>query len=108
MLLENFYSGKKIFLTGHTGFKGTWMSLWLNKLGAKVVGYSLEADEESLFNLVWVGAGRWDWETLYTMPIHIRRFWISKLNKMQDEALSAANNRKSKSNTKPKVVKSPL
>lgn len=52
MELENFYSGKKIFLTGHTGFKGAWMSLWLNKLGAKVVGYSLEADEESLFNLV--------------------------------------------------------
>jgi hypothetical protein len=63
---------------------------------------------ESLFNLVWVGAGRWDWETLYTMPVHIRRFWISKLNKMQDDAAAAANNRKSKSNTKPKVVKSPL
>jgi CDP-glucose 4,6-dehydratase len=52
MLLENFYSGKKIFLTGHTGFKGAWMSLWLNKLGAKVAGFALEADEESLFNLV--------------------------------------------------------
>jgi hypothetical protein len=63
---------------------------------------------ESLFNLVWAGQGRWDWETLYTMPVHIRRFWISKINKMQDEAMAAANNQKSKPNAKPKVVKSPL
>lgn len=65
---------------------------------------------ETLFNLVWVGAGRWDWNTIYTMPIPIRRFWISKLNKMQDDALSAAENMKNKNSTKakPKVVKSPL
>jgi CDP-glucose 4,6-dehydratase len=36
-----FWSGKKIFLTGHTGFKGSWMTLWLTSLGAKVTGYSL-------------------------------------------------------------------
>lgn len=35
------YSGKRIFVTGHTGFKGSWMSLWLTKLGAKVLGYAL-------------------------------------------------------------------
>ena len=51
MQLENFYSGKRVFLTGHTGFKGAWMSLWLNKMGAKVAGFALEADQESLFNL---------------------------------------------------------
>ena len=44
----NFFGNKKILITGHTGFKGAWMSLWLNKLGAKVVGYSLESDEENL------------------------------------------------------------
>ena len=65
---------------------------------------------ETLFNLVWVGAGRWDWNTIYTMPIPIRRFWISKLNKMQDDAASTAENMKNKNSTKakPKVVKSPL
>jgi CDP-glucose 4,6-dehydratase len=36
-----FWSGKKVFLTGHTGFKGSWMSLWLQCLGAKVYGYAL-------------------------------------------------------------------
>ncbi len=49
--LTNFYRGKKVFLTGHTGFKGSWLSLWLSLMGAKVVGFSLKADEESLFNL---------------------------------------------------------
>lgn len=37
----NFWKGKKIFLTGHTGFKGSWLSLWLASMGAKVVGYAL-------------------------------------------------------------------
>ncbi len=55
--MKNFYSGKKIFLTGHTGFKGSWLSLWLTMLGAKVVGFSLEADKESLFNSAEVATG---------------------------------------------------
>ncbi len=42
----NFYKDKKIFLTGHTGFKGTWLSLMLEKLGAKVYGYALKAETE--------------------------------------------------------------
>lgn len=37
----NFWRGKRIFLTGHTGFKGGWLSLWLQSLGAKVTGYAL-------------------------------------------------------------------
>lgn len=37
----NVYKNKKIFITGHTGFKGSWLSLWLNLLGAKIYGYSL-------------------------------------------------------------------
>lgn len=36
------YKNKKVFLTGHTGFKGSWLSLWLTSLGAEVCGYSLE------------------------------------------------------------------
>lgn len=39
---QEFWSGKKVFLTGHTGFKGGWLAVWLASMGAKVVGYSLE------------------------------------------------------------------
>lgn len=46
------YKGKKVFVTGHTGFKGSWLNLWLNKLGAEVAGYSLAPEDESHFNLV--------------------------------------------------------
>jgi CDP-glucose 4,6-dehydratase len=41
-MFNNFYSGKRVFLTGHTGFKGSWLALWLNKLGAEVKGYALK------------------------------------------------------------------
>jgi len=39
----DFWKSKRVFLTGHTGFKGSWMSLWLQSMGAIVKGYSLEA-----------------------------------------------------------------
>lgn len=48
----SFYKGKKVLLTGHTGFKGTWMSRVLINAGAQLTGYSLEAPtEENLFAL---------------------------------------------------------
>lgn len=48
--LSSFYEGKRVLLTGHTGFKGSWMSLMLNELGAKVIGYSLDPkSDEDLF-----------------------------------------------------------
>ena len=51
-LSKTFWQGKKVFLTGHTGFKGSWLALWLQDLGAKVTGYSLPAPTEpSLFSL---------------------------------------------------------
>ncbi len=37
---KKFWQGKRVFLTGHTGFKGSWLSLWLHNIGAKVHGYS--------------------------------------------------------------------
>jgi CDP-glucose 4,6-dehydratase len=43
--LQRAYAGKRVFLTGHTGFKGAWMALWLKKLGAEVVGYALAPDQ---------------------------------------------------------------
>lgn len=40
--LETFYRGKTVMVTGHTGFKGSWLALWLLRLGSKVIGYSLD------------------------------------------------------------------
>src|SRR5215831_15866276 len=41
MLNHSFWNGRKVFLTGHTGFKGSWLSLWLKALSAEVTGYAL-------------------------------------------------------------------
>ncbi len=52
MIDKIFWKGKKVFLTGHTGFKGSWLCLWLHKLGAEVTGYALDAPTHpSLFEL---------------------------------------------------------
>lgn len=42
MLRRKFWKGKKVFVTGHTGFKGSWLSFWLSMLGAEVTGYALK------------------------------------------------------------------
>ena len=39
---NNVYKGKRVLITGHTGFKGSWLSIWLRELGAEIIGYSLE------------------------------------------------------------------
>lgn len=50
---NTFWKNKKVLLTGHTGFKGTWLSLWLKELGAEVFGYALSPNTDpSLFNLL--------------------------------------------------------
>ena len=51
------WQGCRVFLTGHTGFKGSWLALWLSRLGAKVRGYALDpCTEPNMFNLASVGA----------------------------------------------------
>jgi CDP-glucose 4,6-dehydratase len=51
--MREFWRDRRVFLTGHTGFKGAWMNLWLQHLGAKVTGYALAPHTEpSMFALV--------------------------------------------------------
>src|SRR6186997_2407045 len=48
-----FYKGKKVFVTGHTGFKGSWLICWLHLLGANIKGYALAPEgEDNLFSLL--------------------------------------------------------
>lgn len=53
-----FWQGKRVFLTGHTGFKGSWLSLWLQSMGAVVRGFALPAPTEpALFHVARVAEG---------------------------------------------------
>lgn len=53
MSLLDTYKGKKVFITGHTGFKGAWLTLWLHSLGAEIVGYALEPNTNpNLFDIL--------------------------------------------------------
>lgn len=45
-IFDNFYKGKKVLITGHTGFKGSWLSIWLHELGAEVVGVALDPSSD--------------------------------------------------------------
>ncbi len=54
---ENVWMGKRVFLTGHTGFKGGWLALWLHAMGAEVCGYALDpATDPSLFAVARIGS----------------------------------------------------
>jgi CDP-glucose 4,6-dehydratase len=57
--LEQTFQGKRVFLTGHTGFKGGWLATWLKLLGARVYGYALpvEPESRSLYESIGVGVG---------------------------------------------------
>lgn len=53
MVRRSFWKNKKVFITGHTGFKGSWLSFWLNMMGAKVSGYALNPiTEPNLFKIL--------------------------------------------------------
>ncbi len=55
---KSFWRGRKVFITGHTGFKGGWLSIWLQSLGAELSGFALEPPTSpSLFNVASVGEG---------------------------------------------------
>ena len=55
-MFNNIYKNKKVLVTGHTGFKGSWLCTWLKMLGAEVCGYSLEPNTEpSLYKALGLG-----------------------------------------------------
>lgn len=57
-ITPSFWANKRVLLTGHTGFKGSWLSLWLQRWGADIVGYALEPPTQpSLFELAHVEQG---------------------------------------------------
>lgn len=52
---------------------------------------------DTLFNMIWFGEGRWDWDTVYNMPIFLRNFWIKKINEIIDaKKLEAAAKQKTR------------
>lgn len=55
--LQTYYAGKKVFLTGHTGFKGTWMMGLLHRLGAEVKGYALLPEDSAPFHNLFASSG---------------------------------------------------
>ena len=57
-MFDSAYKNKKVLVTGHTGFKGSWLTLWLKELGAEVVGLSnMEPTSPSNFIVSQVGSG---------------------------------------------------
>lgn len=59
----SFWQNRKVFITGHTGFKGSWLSLWLQQLGANIIGYSL--NPETTPNLFTIGNVSKKMENIY-------------------------------------------
>ncbi|WP_341915010.1 CDP-glucose 4,6-dehydratase [Polaromonas sp. YR568] len=58
VMQDSFWRGRKVFLTGHTGFKGGWLCLWLQSLGAEITGFALEPPTSpSLFEVAGVAQG---------------------------------------------------
>ena len=56
-IFNNFYRGKRVLITGHTGFKGSWLSIWLHELGAEVIGIAQDPFTER-DNYVLSGIGK--------------------------------------------------
>ena len=55
-LSADFWAGKRVLLTGHTGFKGSWLALWLREMGAEVTGFALDPQPgPNLYELARVG-----------------------------------------------------
>lgn len=78
------------------------------KLDRTFFGYNREDRpklHDTLFELVWAGEGRWDWNTVYNMPIFLRKFWIRKLNRITDLKKQALDKQRKKSSPNSKIQK---
>ena len=75
MMFNNIYYGKRVFITGHAGFKGSWLTLWLTKLGATVKGYSL---------FPWTGPSHWN---LLKLDIESINWDINDSQKLEKELI---------------------
>jgi hypothetical protein len=78
------------------------------QLGSTFFGFKPEdrvRNHENLFNLIWFGEGRWNWNDVYHMPIFLRSFWIDKCNEIQDIRDSAAQ--KAAQRSKPQTPRPP-
>jgi len=61
-----------------------------------------------IFDLVWVGEGRWDWNTIYNMPVFLRNFYVKKLNKMSADRKQQVEATKQSSTSKKTITKPPF
>ena len=74
MMNPQFWQGKRVFITGHTGFKGSWLSIWLQEMGAVVKGYALVAPTSpSLYEEAKVGSGMSSTEGDIRDFLHLRQ-----------------------------------
>lgn len=51
-LQENFFKNKRVLITGHTGFKGSWLTIWLKMMGAQITGISLAPEKDSIYHKI--------------------------------------------------------
>ena len=80
VIMNSFWLDKRVFLTGHTGFKGSWLSIWLSSRGANVKGYSLAPGSSSnLFEIAGV-------DELVSTEINDVRNYSALLSSMQEHS----------------------
>ncbi len=78
---EKKFKGKKVFITGHTGFKGSWLTIWLQTIGAHIKGYALKPDKISLNNQI---KGKLNIESVYA-DIRDRERLNKEINSFQPD-----------------------
>ena len=62
---------------------------------------------EQLFDLIWAGEGIWDWDTVYNLPIHIKRLWIKRYNEHQNPEANTRNEQQQAEQLRDKFAKMP-